>query len=176
MNRVLIIILFFLSTNLYAQIFIANNGKITFFSEAPLEDISAVNNKVSAVYDKSNKQIVFKLSIKDFIFPIPLMQEHFNENYLESDVYPNSIFQAEVVATNVKEIGDAKVEGDLTIHGITNKIIVDGFLLEKDNNIIIKANFSIKLKDYKIKIPKIVMYKIAEEIAISVNIELKEMK
>ena len=62
MNRILIIILFFFSTNLYAQIFIANDGKITFFSEAPLEDISAVNNKVSAVYDKSNKQIVFKLS------------------------------------------------------------------------------------------------------------------
>ena len=176
MNRILIIILFFFSTNLYAQIFIANDGKITFFSEAPLEDISAVNNKVSAVYDKVKQQIVFKLSIKDFVFPIALMQEHFNENYLESDIYPNSIFEGKVLDTHIKEMGNARVEGDLTIHGIKNKIFVEGFLLEKDDNIIIKANFLIKLKDYKIKIPKIVMYKIAEEIAISVNVKFKEKK
>ena len=166
----------FLPILVFSQKYKVSDSKVTFFSYAPVEDIKAESVKLQGLVDFSNKEFFFRIPINSFVFPSSLMQEHFNENYLESDVYPNSIFQAEVLGTNVKEIGDAKVEGDLTIHGVTNKIFVDGFLLEKDNKIIIKANFSIKLKDYKIKIPKIVMYKIAEEIAISVNIELKEIK
>ena len=175
MSRLTIFILLFFSIQIHAQKFIGNNGEISFFSEAPLEDISAINKKVSAVYDSESSNLVFQLIISDFVFPKSLMQEHFNENYLESDIYPNSTFQGKIIERHVQEKEDTRVEGNLTIHGITNKIIVEGQLLEKEGVVSIKAKFSIKLKDYNIKIPRLVMYNIAEEIEVMVNIQLKKI-
>jgi polyisoprenoid-binding protein YceI len=162
-----------LSVQVNAQIFTGKNGEINFFSETPIEDISAVNNKVSAVFDGSTNDLVFQLNITDFKFPIALMQEHFNENYLESDLYPKSNFIGRVV--NIMD-EQATVSGDLTIHGITNSIDVVGSFIKSKNSVLINSQFIVKLKDYNIKIPKIVMYKIAEEIEVKVNIELIELK
>jgi len=172
-NRIIIVILLISSINLQAQKFIGKNGEISFFSEAPMEDIDAVNKKVSAVYDSKTNDLVFQLEIKDFVFPKSLMQEHFNENYLESDIYPKSIFSGKVISQNGK---NAIVEGSLTIHGKTNKIKVEGILKQEKKAINVSTEFIVKLEDYDIKIPTIVMYKIAEEIEVKVNIELKERK
>ena len=171
MNRIIIVILLISSINLQAQKFIGKNGEISFFSEAPMEDIDAVNKKVSAVYDSKTNDLVFQLEIKDFVFPRSLMQEHFNENYLESDIFPKSIFTGKVISQDGKI---AIVAGDLTIHGKTNKIKVEGILKQEKKAINISAEFIVKLEDYDIEIPTIVMYKIAEEIEVKVNIELKE--
>ena len=172
-RKIISLVLLLSCFSVNAQRYLAKDGLISFFSEAPMEDIKAINNKVSAVYDNDTKQLVFKLDIKDFIFPKALMQEHFNENYLESDLYPKSIFSGEVIS---QRLGNTIVEGDLKIHGKTNKIKVDG-ILKKENNIVkISAKFIVKLEDYDIEIPTIVMYKIAEEIEIKVNIELKEIE
>ena len=173
MNRIIIIILLISSINLQAQKFIGKNGEISFFSNAPMEDISAQNNKVSAVYDSATKALVFQLKIIGFVFPNALMQEHFNENYLESDIYPRSIFSGKVISQDGK---NAIVEGDLTIHGKTNKIKAEGILKQEKNTVNISAEFIVKLEDYNVKIPTIVMYKIAEEIEVKVNIELKEVE
>jgi len=172
-NRIIIVILLISSINLQAQKFIGKNGEISFFSEAPMEDIDAVNKKVSAVYDSKTNDLVFQLEIKDFVFPRSLMQEHFNENYLESDIFPKSIFTGKVISQDGKI---AIVAGDLTIHGKTNKIKVEGILKQEKKAINISAEFIVKLEDYDIEIPTIVMYKIAEEIEVKVNIELKERK
>jgi hypothetical protein len=161
------------SVQVHAQRFIGLNGEIVFFSEAPVEDISAVNNKVSAVFDSSTSDLVFQMNILDFIFPKALMQEHFNENYLESDIYPSSTFSGKVVES---KNGKATVHGDLTIHGETNRIKVNGSMIQNKESIIISASFSVMLEDYNIRIPKIVMYKIAEEIDVKVNIELEKIK
>ena len=173
MNKLVIFLFLTLSVQVNAQRFTGKNGKINFFSETPIEDISAVNNKVSAVFDGSTNDLVFQLNITDFKFPIALMQEHFNENYLESDLYPKSKFIGRVV--NIMD-EQATVSGDLTIHGITNSIKMVGSFIKSKNSVLINAQFIIKLKDYNIKIPKIVMYKIAEEIEVKVNIELIELK
>ncbi|HIG32387.1 MAG TPA: YceI family protein [Flavobacteriales bacterium] len=167
------IVFLFSTTQLFAQQYLANNGEISFFSEAPMEDIYAVNKEVSAVYDAKTNDLVFQLEINDFVFPKSLMQEHFNENYLESDIYPKSIFSGKVISQDGK---NAIVEGDLTIHGKTNKIKVEGILQQEKKVINISAEFIVKLEDYDIKIPTIVMYKIAEEIEVKVNIGLKERK
>ena len=173
-RKIISFFLFFLiCLNCSAQQYIANNGEISFFSEAPLEDITAVNNKVSAVFDISSNNLVFQLKISDFIFPKALMQEHFNENYLESDIYPKSTFVGKLIEN---QDGKAIVRGDLTIHGKTNAINVDGVMILNKESVFISAGFSVKLEDYNIRIPKIVMYKIAEEIDIKVNIELKKIK
>ena len=169
------IIFFFLiliySTSIYSQRFITKDAEISFFSETPLEDISAKNKKVSAVYDSETKQLVFQLNISDFIFPKPLMQEHFNENYLESDKYPKASFSG--IINKLNKFSMAK--GTLKIHGQSNEVEVEGSLVRSNDNVIIDANFTIQLKDYNVKIPKIVMYKIAEEIDISIKAKLKEI-
>ena len=178
MNKIIVIICFlFFSYQIEAQQYIGKTGVITFFSEAPMEDISAINKKVSAVYDAKTNDIVFQLKIKDFIFPKSLMQEHFNENYLESDIFPNATFQGKVLdpKTYVQTNGKTRVEGDLTIHGQTNKIIVEGEMARNKDKIKINAKFSVKLVDYNIDIPTVVMYKIAEEIEIDIDIELHKI-
>lgn len=166
----ILLLLIYFSAN--AQQYLGKDGTITFFSEAPIENISAVNNKVSAVYDAKTEELIFQLNIKDFIFPKSLMQEHFNENYLESDIYPRSTFVGKVTEN---KNGVANAEGKLTIHGETKAISVVGSLHVNDNIASVSAvKFSIRLKDYKIKVPRIVMYNIAEEIEIKVNIEMKK--
>lgn len=172
-RQIIKIFLLLICFNSSAQQYIGNNGIISFFSEAPMEDISAVNNRVSAVFDATSNDLVFQLRISDFVFPKALMQEHFNENYLESDIYPSAIFIGRLV--NISN-SKATVQGDLTIHGKTNKIKVDGVIKQDEQRVNIEAEFMVKLEDYDIKIPRIVMYKIAERIDIKVNIELEVIK
>ena len=173
MNKLAIFLFLMLSVQVNAQIFTGKNGEINFFSETPIEDISAVNNKLSAVFDASTNDLVFQLNITDFKFPIALMQEHFNENYLESDKYPNSTFSGTV--TNLDN-NNATVEGKLTIHGITNKITANGSFVNNGDFISIVAYLSVRLDDYNIKIPTILMYKIAENIKVNIDIKLKSNK
>ena len=170
-KRILFFIFLFFNFNLYAQRFISKTGQVSFFSEAPMEDIKAINNKLGAVYDSKTGQLVFQLNIKDFVFPKALMQEHFNENYLESDRYPKSIFSGTVIT---QEMNKVTVEGDLSIHGKTNRIKVCGILKENKRVVNISAKFMVKLEDYDINIPKIVMYKIAEEVEVKIDIQLKK--
>tara|TARA_B100001142_G_C14348103_1_gene660875 strand:- start:6744 stop:7268 length:525 start_codon:yes stop_codon:yes gene_type:complete len=172
-NKIIqIIIILILCIEVKAQHYIGKNGTITFFSKTPLENINASNNKVAAIYDIDTRKIAFKLNIKDFIFSNSLMQEHFNENYLESDIFPHSTFVGEIVS-QTKDI--AEVEGKLTIHGITNLINASGKFEVIDNVAIInEVKFYIKLRDYGIKVPKIVMYNIAEEIEVKVNIKMSQ--
>ena len=171
MNKIIFFILLLYSSNLYSQRFITKQAEISFFSEAPIEDISAKNNKVSAVYDAETKQLVFQLNISDFIFPKPIMQQHFNENYLESDKFPKAYFSG-----NIGEINKVHIAtGTLKIHGESNEVDVKGSLVKSDDSVMIDATFTIQLKDYKIKIPKIVMYNIAEEIEVTVKAKLKEI-
>jgi polyisoprenoid-binding protein YceI len=154
-----------------AQQYLTKEAEISFFSKAPIEDISAKNNKVSGVYDAETKQLVFQLNISDFIFPKSLMQEHFNENYLESDKFPKASFLGDVDDINEELIAT----GILKIHGESNEVEVKGSLVKRNDSVMISATFTIQLKDYDIKIPKIVMYNIAEEIEVTIKAKLKEI-
>ena len=173
MIRKILPLLFFISIDCFSQQYIANNGEITFFSYAPIEDIKAVNKKVSAAFDISNNDIVFQLYIRDFNFRKKLMQTHFNENYLESDIFPKANFIGKVFAL---EEDSAIVRGLLTIHGITKEIEANGIFIQNNNTIKISSEFKIKLEDYNVEIPTIVMYKIAEEILVDVEIELNSKR
>ena len=173
MIRKILPLLFFISIDCYSQQYIANDGEITFFSFAPIEDIKAVNKKVSAAFDISNNDIVFQLYISDFNFRKKLMQTHFNENYLESDIYPKANFVGKVFAL---EEDSAVVRGLLTIHGVSNEIEANGMFIKNNNSIKISSEFNIKLEDYNVSIPSIVMYKIAEEILVNVEIKLNSKR
>ncbi len=177
---ILIAILFF-AFNSEAQKYITKTGKIVFFSDGPLEKIEAKNNKVNSALDTKSGMFVFKVLMKSFVFEKALMQEHFNENYVESDKYPLSVFKGKI--TNIKDIDftkegsyNAEVEGSLTIHGKTNPVNANGKFIVSANNVNGKSSFTIRLADYNIEIPGVVAGKIAEEILISVDIDLKPLK
>jgi len=163
-----------------AQKYMTKNGTIRFFSDASMEKIEAFNRQVNSALDISTGNFVFKVLIKSFEFEKALMQEHFNENYMESGVYPNSTFNGKV--TNLKDINFAKdgvykavVEGDLTMHGVTNKIKTNGTLEIKGGRITGKSTFNVLLKDYKITVPKAVLNNIAESIQIDVTVAMDKL-
>ncbi|MEZ5197028.1 MAG: YceI family protein [Bacteroidales bacterium] len=164
-----------------AQRFITKNGHIKFHSETPMETIEAHNNQVNCVLDTQSGDFVFKVLMKSFEFEKALMQEHFNENYVESDKFPNATFKGNV--SNVSEMDFGKegeysaiVEGELTIHGVTQKVSEKGSFIVKGGNITGTSVFIIKPADYEIKIPKTVVANIAEEIEVTVNVEMEEFK
>ncbi len=160
-----------------AQKYKTNSGKIFFFSEAPLENIEASNNQVYCAYDSSTGGIFFQVQMKKFEFEKNLMQKHFNENYVESDVYPYARFEGQVInhdKINHSRTGKYKavVMGKLAIHGKTQVIKETGMFEIKGNNILGSTTFTILLKDYDIKIPRAVIKNIAEEIEVRVNVTL----
>lgn len=176
-----VLILVLLTISAFSQRYITKNGNITFYSETPMETIEAHNNQVNSALDISTGDFVFKVLMKSFEFEKALMQEHFNENYVESDKFPNAMFQGKV--TNLQDIDLATdgehnvvVEGDMTMHGVTKTIQATGTFQVSKSTIAGKSVFIIKPEDYKIKIPKTVVQNIAEEIEITVEVKLKEYK
>jgi polyisoprenoid-binding protein YceI len=166
--------------NGYAQTYVTKNGMIRFYSEAPLEKIEAVNRQVNTALLVSTGDFVFKVLIKSFNFEKALMQEHFNENYLESDKYPEATFLGKI--TNIKDINFTKegiypatVEGKLTIHGQTQLVKQNGTLEIKNGAVTAKSKFNILLSDYNISIPNTVVNKISKSIEVTVEVMMTKL-
>lgn len=161
--------------------YFTRNGTITFFSTTPVEDIKAENYNATAVIDAATGDMEFSLLMKSFNFKKALMQEHFNENYVESDKFPKATFKGKIVnldAIDFTKDGSypAAVKGDLTIHGETNPVETDGTVDVKDGKVMAASTFMVSPEDYKIEIPGVVRDKIAKEIEVSVNTELEPLK
>ena len=173
----LIIIYLLFSTHVLAQQFYTNKGKISFFSEAPLEDISAVNENVSAIIDSQTGGFAFQVKIVEFTFPNSLMQEHFNESYLESEKYPLSTFTGVIDDFSDLDLSNEQnlvVNGSLSMHGISKVAQMKANAKMINDELHISSTFDVALKDYDIDIPKIMIYKIAETIAVTVEIKLSK--
>ena len=175
---VLVLAIFSLSLSIYSQKYLTKTGYINFFSSTPVEDINADNYKVSSVLDASNGDMVFKLAMKSFEFKKKLMEEHFNENYVESDKYPNSTFKGKI--TNMADVDLAtngkykvNVEGKLTIHGVTKDVSTTGEIHVAGENLFAKSEFNVAPADYEIIIPKLVRGKIAKELLIKVEMKYR---
>lgn len=158
----------------HAQKVYTKNGNISFFSKTALENISADNNQVTGILNQQTGELQFSVLIKAFHFKKALMEEHFNENYMESDKYPKAIFKGTIA--DMSKVNFAKdgsypviVSGDLTIHGVTNKVSVPGTIVVRSGTAGSESSFTIKPADYKISIPKLVKDNIAETISITVN-------
>ena len=176
LSSFLFLTLFF--TGLEAQKFFTRDGVIHFTSEAPLEKIEAKNNNVASVLDTETGKLEFAVLIKAFQFEKALMQEHFNENYMESSKYPKAVFKGQI--DNFKDIDflnsgkqEVTVSGNMSIHGVTNEISVTGILDVQDENIHAKSTFTVAVADYDIEIPKVVRDNIAKEVEIVVDMDYK---
>jgi len=156
------------------DVFMTRNGKISFYSSTPLESIDAVNNEVLSVIDLKKGELAFAVLIKGFHFERALMEEHFNENYMESTKLPKATFNGKLTNLNgfdPKKDGTypMQVEGDLTIHGVTKKFTAPGELIVKDGKLSSKSSFTLIPQDFNIAIPAVVRDKIAPQIDVKVE-------
>lgn len=159
-----------------AQRYMTKTGHISFYSHTPLEDIRANNNQVASVVDLSTGEIVFQVLIKSFKFEKALMEEHFNENYLESDKYPRSTFKGKIITPALSELNregkrEVTVEGDLNLHNVTRKITVTGTIESSDGSLAAFSKFNINPEDYDIEIPSVVRDNIAKTIEVTVDLK-----
>ena len=161
--------------------YFTKTGKIDFYSKAPMEDIEAKNKTVTAVIDTKTGAMQFAVQMKGFEFEKKLMQEHFNENYVESDKFPKGEFKGSI--TNNQDINYAKdgsyparVKGKLTIHGVTKEVETSGTIKVAGGKLDASSTFNILLSDYDIKIPSVVKDKGSNNVKIVVDCKLDPLK
>jgi hypothetical protein len=162
----------------FAQKMITRSGEIKFEASMPaFEEVAAKNNTVSAILDQSNGEIAVLALIKAFKFKAPLMEEHFNENYMESSKFPKATFKGKIVNFDASKVSAKKMEydleGDLIIHGVTKKVKTKISLVLNGEKLSLVSNLVVKAKDFNIAIPSLVKSKIAEDIDIAIKLQLE---
>src|ERR1700754_2432839 len=174
---ILLVFVFALGTAAFAQKYTAEKAFISFYSDAPLEDITADNKKVTTIFNSGTGDIVFSVPMKEFKFAKSLMQQHFNEKYVESEKYPKATFQGKIAGFNPGTTGvqNGKAQGKLTIHGVTKDIDVPGTIEAQGKKLVMKSKFKVKVADYDIEIPQIVFNNIAEEVEVTIDFLYKPM-
>ncbi|OWP64781.1 hypothetical protein CDA63_02735 [Hymenobacter amundsenii] len=148
-------------------------GRVSFFSTSIIEDIEAITNTAAGIIDLSTNQFAFAVPIKDFTFKRTLMQEHFNENYMESGKFPRATFtgrftDASLAAATAPGSHTFRAEGDLTLHGVTHRVAVPATLELKNGQLQAFATFNVAPADYNIEIPLLVRENIAKIVRIRV--------
>ena len=158
----------------YSQLYSTRSGFIGFYSKTALEDIKGENNQVYAIIDAGKKNLAFAALLKGFIFPKELMQEHFNENYVESDKYPKATFSGAYtgdVALDKDGVYKVMVKGNLTLHNVTRPVETPATLEVKAGHVVGVAELKLKPEDFNISIPSVVRDKIDKEITVRINID-----
>lgn len=174
MRRFLIIFFIFGSTFVAAQKMTLEKSKIVFFSDAAIEDITAENKKTSGIFNSDNGEIVFSIPINAFKFAKALMEEHFNEKYMESDKFPKATFQGKVEGYDKNSNSQsAKAIGKLTIHGVTKDVEIPGTMTRQGSKLQMNSKFMVKLADYNIAIPQLLWQNIAEQVEVTAEFDFK---
>lgn len=178
---VLIALNFVFCLTIFAQTnnkYLANSGKITFFSDAPLEDITAVNKQVQVILDNLTGDMAFKVVMKNFLFTNAAMQKHFNEkSWLDSQTFPNATFEGKIVDLKLVDftkegIYQVSVTGKMTIKGITKAVTQKGTIEVKGTSIILKSEFMVNVNDYGVNIPADNVTKLNKNLKINVDATL----
>lgn len=167
--------------HLSAQKYFTRTGNISFSASSPLEPIEATTKTASCVIDAATGNMEFAVLITSFQFEKALMQEHFNENYLESGRYPKGSFKGKI--ENIRDVkfnkeGNYKVRvsGTVEIHGVAKPVSTTADFAVSAGKIKASSNFSVLLSDYNIKIPSAVSDKITKTAKISIKAELQELR
>ncbi|MEP6465077.1 MAG: YceI family protein [Parafilimonas sp.] len=171
----LVLLFVFKASN--GQFYTTKNGFTGFYSKTPFEDIIAENNQVYAVMDIAKKTLAFSMLMKGFIFKKELMQEHFNENYAESDKYPKATFTGtfnEVVDVAKDQNITLHISGIITLHGVSKPLNTTAILQIQNDLLNGNCSFALIPGDFNITIPSLVKEKIAKEINVQVKISLHQ--
>ncbi len=173
-NVILFLSILFSFTSFAQEKYVTKKGVINFEASVPsFEEVKAKNNAVTAILNSDNGEIAALALMKGFRFKNALMEEHFNENYIESDDYPKAKFKGKLIDFDKNNIIEKyQVKGILTLHGTSKEIETTATVSKDGETISITASFETKPEDFKIKIPGIVSKKIAKEIIVSLNFDL----
>lgn len=161
-----------------SQTYRQKSSSISFFSDAPLEDIYAESKKSISALDATKKEVAIYMKPNTFVFKNPLMQEHFNEDYIESAKYPKATFSGKIIGDfNVKKDGvyPVKVKGKLNLHGVEKEREISGKIIVKNGVVSVESKFAVKVADHGVKIPSMKIKNIAEVVEVSVNIVYTEV-
>ncbi len=157
-------------------IYTSNNGVVNFRSDAPFELINASSKEMKGAIDLSKNNFAFRIRIRSFEgFNSPLQKEHFNENYMQSEQFPEASFSGKIIETidySVKGKYTIRAKGKLMVHGVEQERIIKSEIEVTGNSIRISSEFSVLLSDHNIPIPRVVKEKLANEIHVSINTEL----
>ena len=159
----------------YAQKYTVEKSFVSFYSHAAIEDITAENKKSSGIFNSSTGEIVFSIPIADFKFAKSLMQEHFNEKYMDTDKFPKSTYQGKITGFDASANGtqQAKANGKLTIHGVTKDVEIPGTIEKSGDKLQFKSKFIVKLEDYNITRPQLLWQNIAEQVEVTIDFVFK---
>lgn len=171
------LILVFAASFKPVDIFNISKGSIVFTSDAPMELIRASSQELKGLIETKKKQFAFSVKVKSFKgFNSSFQKDHFNENYLESDKFPDATFSGKIIEDvdfSKNTILTVRAKGLLTVHGVSKERIIKSEVTIKNGTLNIRANFTVLLADHNIPIPKVVHEKLASEIKVEVNSELK---
>lgn len=168
-----------LSTTISAQIFMAKTCEVSFFSASPLENIEAIAKAPKTFLNTGTNDVQVQVANTAFVFEKPLMQEHFNENYMESEKYPSTTFKGKInEKIDFTKDGENKVTvtGKMSMHGVDKEITVPGIVTIKDGEIRIATKFRVHIADYNIKVPSLYVQNIAEDVDVKLNAVLVPFK
>lgn len=165
----------------YAQggMFATTSGNTRFSSVTPMENIEAENKKTQVLLNTGTGEIAIRVTMRDFVFPNKLMQEHFNENYMESAKYPTGSFSGKLdqhIDFSKDGAYDVSATGNFMVHGVTKNRTLKGKLQIEGGKIMITADFEVALTDHKIEVPQIVFVKIAQSIKVKTEYTLLPYK
>ncbi len=167
------------TSEISAQIFMAQAGEASFFSPTPVENITATSKTAKYILNTKTQDIQAKIAMTSFVFEKPLMQEHFNENYVESEKYPHAILKGKInEKIDFTKDGEhpVTVTGIMSIHGVDKEYSIPGKLIVKGDQIIISSTFKLKFADHNIVIPSLYTGVIPPDTEVKINSILEPFK
>ena len=179
MKKIVLFSLFFISTiGIGQNKMITKTGKITFEASVPsFEEVKAKNENVTCILNPKTGEIASLALIKGFRFKIALMEEHFNENYLESDTYLKATFNGKIENFDVTKLTvtakEFSLKGKLEMHGKTKEINIIAKIKKTEDGIKIDSSFDVNTDDFDIKIPSVVSKKVSKKVTIKFDFLLK---
>ncbi len=179
MKKILAIGLVAFSLNSFSQIYVGEKCKISFFSETKMENIDAINTVTKPVFNAKTGDFAIKAQQSAFVFKSAFMQEHYNENYVESEKFPYATFKGKVKETiDYSKDGTYNVTmvGTLDMHGVELPRTITGTITIKSGTITMDSKFDVKVADHKIKVPSLYVEKIAENIQVTFHTDMVVLK
>ena len=156
------------------QTFTERQGKVTFFSYTPVENIQATNNQAFSLFSPESNEIVAQILMRAFAFKKSLMYEHFNESYIESDLYPKAYLNAKVEGFDASQISQTRmIKGEFTLRGITKPIEIKANITKESDGYRFEGELEVKIDDHQIKVPGVLSANIAKKIQVSFNFQYK---
>jgi hypothetical protein len=158
--------------------YMTKSGSMSFEASQPsFEPIEATHSAVSALLNADTGELAVLALVRGFRFPLALMEEHFNENYIESHQYPKTSFKGSILNFDSNALSNqprtVQLTGELSMHGVTKLISVSATITKSDEQITLTSSFSVKTSNFGIKIPSLVRKQIDENVQVEVSLPLQ---